>query len=308
MYPAVYPRCVPRSTTHTALCPCLSGCGRWLSGNWRVTVGLLPYIVAFDQTHRRPPINEDSAMKCNVITLKAARGRRALTQEMLAAQARIDVRTVQRAEAGEPLRQETIADLAAVLGVPSSALVVLDGSEEHANGDAPTLGQVWGAGQILKQVRSGRDVIATLEESELVKLECDVDPTEANFEALKDAVEFTESLIVDPWTWDDPPCLTFSRLVHRLEAIANMNGHLTALEGQGLAMFSGSTIERAVMPRCNAEGEVYVRDGQQPISVRATRLVIAEYASERVTVQKATKWPVEIEAAPALDPDDDVPF
>jgi len=112
---------------------------------------------------------------------------------------------------------------------------------------------------------------------------------------------------VDPWNWDDPACLRFSSLVARLEAIANMNGHLAALEAIGLALFSGSTIERAHMPRRNSDGEIYVRDGQPPISVRATRLLIAEYASERVTVQKATKWPVTI-ISPDDDLDSDVPF
>jgi transcriptional regulator with XRE-family HTH domain len=245
-------------------------------------------------------------MKCNVTTLRAARGRRALTQEMLAAQARIDVRTVQRAEAGEPLRQETIADLAAVLGVPSTALVVLD-DRGGSPGEPPQIGQIWGTGLILKRVSSGRDAITTLETSELVQLECEVDPTDENLGTLTEAVRFIESLIVDPWNWDDPPCLQFSSLVDRLQAISNFNGHLVALEGAGLALYSGSTIERALVPRRNSDGEIYVRDGQPPVIVRATRLLIAEYGSERVTVQRATKWPLEIVSSDD-DDDSDVPF
>jgi len=116
---------------------------------------------------------------------------------MLAAQARIDVRTVQRAEAGEPLRQETIADLAAVLGVPSSALVVLDGAEDSPAGEPPQIGQIWGAGLTLKRVSSGREAITTLETSELVQLECEVDPTEENLGTLTEAVRSSSPLL---WT------------------------------------------------------------------------------------------------------------
>lgn len=53
--------------------------------------------------------------------MKSARDRRAMTQEALAHQARVNVRTIQRAENGEPVRHETLADIAAALGVPVAA-------------------------------------------------------------------------------------------------------------------------------------------------------------------------------------------
>ena len=46
-----------------------------------------------------------------------------MSQENLANQARVNVRTIQRAEGGLPIRAETLAEIAAVLGVPPAGLL-----------------------------------------------------------------------------------------------------------------------------------------------------------------------------------------
>ncbi len=248
-------------------------------------------------------------MKCNTVKLRAARDRHGMTQEMLAAQAKVDVRTVQRAEAGAPLRQETIADLAAVLGVPLSGLVAKDDSET----DRGTVQSFFGPGLVLRRTAKGREVIELLETTRIGKLECDADPTEDIIDVLRGAIRFIEGMLPDPWDAEGQTgALSFSSLVDRLEAIAKMTETLADLERHGLTLFCGSTWERAVMPRWGEEG-LYTRTGQRPESVRATRLLIAQIGGDRITVQRDIDWPVKIEPEEPIGGfpeglDDDVPF
>ncbi len=240
-------------------------------------------------------------MRCDVVKLRAARNRRAMTQEKLAAEARVDVRTVQRAEAGAPLRQETLADFAAVLGLPLSGL--MDNSTERG-GEPVTSGQIFGPGLVLRRAQTGREVIELLEGTTLAKLECDADPTDDIIDVLRDAIKFIEKKIPSPWdeTEQSGP-LSFRSLVDRLEHIAQMNKIISDLEKKGLSLFYGSTWEKAVMPRWGEEG-LYVRTNQKPELVRATRLLIGQHSADKVTVQKATNWPVEIQD----DDDEEIPF
>lgn len=246
-------------------------------------------------------------MKCNVVKLKAARDRRAMTQEKLAAEARIDIRTVQRAEAGAPLRQDTIADIAAVLGVPLAGLIDRCAStSDEGNGN----GVVLGSGLALRRATVAREVIELLEDTRLGKLECDADPTEDLMEVLKVAIEFIEGMLPQPWDVETHVTLTFGSLLDRLQHIAKMNSTLEALDRHGLSLFFGSTWVNAVMPKWTEEGLAVYR-GQRPDAVRATRLLISPHSGEKVTVQAATKWPVEIVGASETtydDLDDDVPF
>lgn len=240
-------------------------------------------------------------MRCDVVKLRAARNRRAMTQEKLAAEARVDVRTVQRAEAGAPLRQETLADFAAVLGLPLSGL--MDTSTEP--GDEPvTSGQIFGPGLVLRRAQTGREIIELLEETSLAKLECDADPTDDIIDVLRDTIKFIENMLPNPWneTGQNGP-LRFQSLVDRLEHIARMNKIIGDLEKNGLSLFYGSTWEKAVMPRRGEEG-LYVRHHQPSELVRATRLLIGQHSADKVTVQQATNWPVEIQD----DDDDEPPF
>ncbi|AOF95385.1 hypothetical protein BSY17_4130 (plasmid) [Sphingobium sp. RAC03] len=129
-------------------------------------------------------------------------------------------------------------------------------------------------------------------------------------ETLRTAIRLIEGMLPEPWNEEGQyGPLFFQSLVDRLEAIAKMTAMLADLEHQGLALFCGSTWERVVMPRWGEEG-LYTRSGQPAESVRATRLLIAQIA-DRVTVQRAANWPVQIEDASwevSDNTDEDIPF
>lgn len=228
-------------------------------------------------------------MKCNIIRLRAARDRRAMTQEKLAAEAKVDIRTVQRAEAGAHLRHDTIADLAAVLGMPVGSLIDTTVPEE----DNGVRDVSFGSGLGLKRSQSAREVIELLEQSHLAKLECDADPTTENIETLTQVIELIENLLPHPWDPEKGDQLSFGSLVDRLKAIASIDKALEDLERVGLGFFTGSAWVSAIMPRWHEEG-LATSSGQRPDTVRATRLLISPSSTDKLTVSAETKWPVEI--------------
>ena len=233
--------------------------------------------------------------------MRSARERRALTQESLAHQARVNVRTVHRAESGLPIRAETLAEFAAVLGLPAAGLLgsrplkepeVID-AEADSEPDPRTS---------LKRVVSAEQVIAALERATMSALECSAEPNEATMPVLKSVVGNLEALMRSPWDFDEPSPLRFCSLINRLESVAALNTALTELEREGLALFMSTSSRYVKVPRGQEEGFRATSDRQRPEYVFAVRFLIGEYVSERVRVPATVIWPLPIED------DDDIPF
>jgi transcriptional regulator with XRE-family HTH domain len=231
--------------------------------------------------------------------MKSARERRALTQENLAHQARVNVRTIQRAETGLPIRAETLAEIAAVLGMPPAGLLGIPPLKEPEviDAEAETEAEVQTS---LKRVTSGDQVIRGLERAAMSVLECSSEPNEVNMPVLKKVITQLESLIRDPWCFDSQPPLRFKSLIDRLESVAALNSALAELEREGFALFMATSSQYVIVPRGQEEGYMATNYRQQPEYVFAARFLIAEYVSERIRVSPQVNWPLEIA--------DDVPF
>lgn len=236
-------------------------------------------------------------MLVDPLKMKSARDRRALTQEALAHQARINVRTVQRAEAGFAIQAETLAEIAAVLGLPSSGLVR---PNPAGTGDVVEAESDDRQTQILKRVESIEAVVGTLERSLMGVLGCHVEPTAENMPALRKIITNLEGLIRNPWDDSNFPPLRFDSLLGRLETVAALSQALVDIERQGLGLYLGVSIEYVKRPRYSDEGMV-THVGQTPEYVRAARFQIAEYTADRIRLPRDTIWPVDIEP-------DDIPF
>jgi transcriptional regulator with XRE-family HTH domain len=211
---------------------------------------------------------------------KLIRQRQALgySQETLATLSNVSVRTIQRAETGETLRRENMADIAAALRVSMHALAP-DGGEPASASDTITL----------RRAASAREIIDLIEESRLAKLECDADPTPDKLPILREAIALLEPRIPDPW--QDRPA--FRSLVQRLETIAELDRVMTKLAEAGLAIFVGRRFEQAVMPISFDEG-YDTRRNQQSETVAAARVLIAPATADKRTVSAAVDWPVEV--------------
>jgi len=232
--------------------------------------------------------------------MKAARDRKALTQEALAHQARVNVRTIQRAENGSPIRHETVADIAAVLGMPVAGLIGKAKLAEPAVAEG-----AWEMPmQVLKRVESGEAVIADLERSVMSSLACSAEPTPDNMPVLRSAVKLLESLQRSPWSETSSSPLSFASLLDRLEAVANLNACLSELEGAGLALYVATSTERVRVPWMTDMG-LRSFDDDPPYYRRALRMQIAEYNADRIRLPSWVRWPLE---TVATDDDDEVPF
>ncbi len=238
-------------------------------------------------------------MIIDAVKMRSARDRRAMTQEMLARQARVNVRTIQRAENGEPIRHDTLADIAAVLGLPPAGLVKGELEVEAANdvdGENETSQQ-----QVLKRAESAEVVIGLLERSVMAVLDCKAAPTETNMPVLRTIIEEMEDLGGNPWDVERALPLRFKSLLGKLEKIAALNNALTALERAGLALYSAASTVFVKVPYYTDEGMV-VTSRQRPKYVSAVRFVIAPYESERIRLSTDVVWPLDLEL------DDEVPF
>ncbi|MEQ7872524.1 helix-turn-helix transcriptional regulator [Sphingomonas sp. ASV193] len=231
--------------------------------------------------------------------MKSARERRALTQENLAHQARVNVRTIQRAETGLPIRAETLAEIAAVLGVPPVGLLAVEPFKEPEVLEAEAEAEVQTS---LKRVTNADQVVRALERAVMSAFECSCEPTEATMPTLRKAIKQVESLIRDPWCIHDQPPLRFTSLIDRLESVAALNGSLAELERQGMALYMSTSSQFVRVPQGQEEGHMAVSIRQSPEYAFAARFLIADYVSERVRVSPQVNWPLEIEY------DDGVPF
>lgn len=235
------------------------------------------------------------------VKMKSARERRALTQEALAHQARVNVRTVQRAESGQPVHAETVAELAAVLGVPPAGIIKPGPQKEEEVRDAEA---DEGQTQVVKRVEKGEIVVSTLERSAMSVLSCKAEPTEQTMPALKKLIQALEPLIGNPWEVDDAPPLRFDSLLDRLEAVSELNAALSGIEKHGMALFMAISTEHVKVPHRVEEGFMATRYNQSAEYVRAARFLIADYTAERMRVPADVVWPLD----PEPEPYDDVPF
>ena len=243
-------------------------------------------------------------MMIDGMKVKSARDRRALTQEALAHQARVNVRTIQRAECGEPIRHETLADIAAALGIPPAALLRSEATYE-ADGEQELDTTKT---QVLKRAERGDTVIALLERAVMAVIDCTADPTETNMPSLKAAITALEAHIGNVWDENNRLPLRFDSLLTKLEATVALNSVLVELERAGLALYCAASTELVKVPQMHEEG-LAISYGQRPRYATAARFVIANYENERLRVRADVIWPLQIEPEPEPEVlDDELPF
>jgi transcriptional regulator with XRE-family HTH domain len=247
-------------------------------------------------------MSNPAKIRCNGARVRQLRVEQSMTQEKLAAMSTVNHRTVQRAERGESLQLETLASLAAALGVTVGELTLNDGDPERTDRPEPSESNA----VVLRRITSGKVLIDLICDSFSGKLFFAAEPTEENIDALTDMVERIEKLIPKPWeTPMEAESPTLSQLLREALSITTK---LAQLETFGIAVFAGTYTARAQVPRYDVdEGHMYTMRNQRFEPVTVCRISINRVGVERVTVKVSDEWQDETpSSAPALD--DDIPF
>jgi transcriptional regulator with XRE-family HTH domain len=169
-------------------------------------------------------------MICDGTKVVALRAMHFFTQEQLAAKAKVDRRTIQRLEAGEPVSLETLHQVAAPLQTAVHEL--LCDQDEPADG----------AGIVLKPERSGLRLVEAICEAHRLDFGAAFEPWPEQVEAVGPFLGFLEQL--NPFTFDN--YLEYDRSLcqasGRMMAAAKVNAgieRLASLRPSGLHVLFG---------------------------------------------------------------------
>lgn len=116
-------------------------------------------------------------MRCDPNKLRLLREQKGITQEKLAHDSRTGLRTIQRAERGHSIRNETVAFIAEALSVP---ITHLRANEEDGLIETDPQHDVI----ILRRMRSASVLLDGLQKSYMCRLECSVDADGSNVSTL----------------------------------------------------------------------------------------------------------------------------
>ena len=224
-----------------------------------------------------------------------------MTQEKLAAMSKVNHRTVQRAERSGSLQLDTLASLAATLGVTVGELTLSDGGLDQT--DQPET--IESNAVVLRRITSGKTLIDLVWGSFSGKLYCAAEPTGENVDALTDMIERIEKLIPNPW--ETPMEAQSLTLAQRLREALAIGAQLAELEKFGITVFAGTYTARAQVPRYDMdEGHMYVSMSRRFEPVTVCRISINPVGVERVTVKVSDEWQDQAPSPPPID--DDIPF
>jgi len=238
----------------------------------------------------------ENLMKLDPVKLVKQRQGLGYSQQNVADKSKVNLRTVQRAEGGFSVSNESAASVAAALQTTPRALAL-----DTKSADAPAL---LGKTITLHRAMSGRSIIDTLDQTVMCKIECDVEPSPDNLAILKSVATILEENMPEPFNAEKvgwPPSRT---LAQRLDLIASLNEGLTALDGLGIGVFVGATWLDAYLPSYYYESGFFYPDDAEAAGCRAARIVISDHASEKLARRAYVQWPVKV----VEDFGDEVPF
>lgn len=236
-------------------------------------------------------------MKLDPVKLVRQRQRLGYSQQNVADKSDVNRRTIERAEAGISISNESAASIAAALQTTPHALAA---SSTPSRPAAPL-----GKTITLRRAQSGRSIMDALDQSAMCKIECDVEPTEHNLELLKTLATLLEDNMPEPLNEDKVEWPPPRRLADRLDLIARLGETIAALDALGVGVFVAATWLDAYLPKYDHyERHFFWDHDKKAIGCRAVRIVISEQAMEKVVKPAWVRWPVEVDE----DDEDGVPF
>lgn len=221
-------------------------------------------------------------MKLNREVLVSLREAKGLTQEDVASKSKLDVRTIQRAEAGQPIGAETLAQIAATLGVPNDELRSGNTSEGAQSSNPEVC--------VLHAMRSPLELLSALKSHQEADIECVAETTsKGRGEAvlsLLDAIEPAIPTLTPDVNEPIPSGIEQLRrkvaLEHKLQLV------FQKLKESGLQLFAGTFTDIKRIPQYDIDDgfwAIHSRSQPKPVAVLVMRIAAAD--QQRLVVTKA---------------------
>ena len=210
--------------------------------------------------------------------LREAKG---MTQENLAHKSNVSVRTVQRAEAGSPIDIETLAQLAATLGVPQGDLIASNPFNIGEYGETQLA--------VLLPAKSGKEVADLFRVCAEANIDHLVDiSTTAKVEPVLqflDAIEPHLPTLTPEVDWDAPVLNKVQKIRLEIQLEQMVQTALEAMKSIGLQLYIGQITAMLVVPRFDQDEGCWVyRIGQQPAPVQMAVVRIDAVGKDRLVV------------------------
>lgn len=236
--------------------------------------------------------------------IRSKRSELGMTQEKLAAMSALNTRTVQRAERGEPMSIETLAQIASALNVKTSDLRA--GHNEDLDDGNPSANAV-----VLHKTDSGKVVRDALARSFAGSIDIEIEPTAENVDLVIGLAETVERMAPEPW--DVEKFKTGPGPVsQQLRDAVELNALIDELAKLGVYVFVGTYVSSAVKPRMDGDTyDLYTSIRWKPEPVTIYRVRVSDSSVSKIAVPAHDEYPLhrpEPEPAPAADLDDNLPF
>lgn len=207
--------------------------------------------------------------------LRRLRESRALSQESLAAKCGLSRKTIQRMERGEVVRPDSLSLVALALGAPVTEFTEPDRGAEATQADRQIT---------LRRIRSGKAIMQQLAESDIGRIDCDVDACGDTIAPLTELVTALQGLVRERW---DVPKPARPALLDGLKLVAGLNDNLRLLEAHGVGLYMGHYYRFAALPGGAADPDAAERQ-QQALVI--SRVFITRGTRERMQAPIDTEW------------------
>jgi transcriptional regulator with XRE-family HTH domain len=207
--------------------------------------------------------------------LKRLREARALSQEGLAAKCGLSRKTIQRMEAGGPVRPDSLAIVALALGAPVTDFTDAPRGREPLQADRQIT---------LRRMRSGKAVVQQLAESDIGRIDCDVDACGETLAPLTELITALQGLVRERW---DTPRPVRPSLIEGLKLVASLNDNLSLIETHGVGLYMGHYYRFAALPGGAADPEAAER---QQKALVISHAFITRCSRERMQAPIDSEW------------------
>lgn len=207
--------------------------------------------------------------------LRRLREARALSQEGLAARCGMSRKTIQRMERGEAVRPDSLAIVALALGAPVTDFTDAPRGRETLSADHQIT---------LRRARSGKAVVQQLAESDIGRIDCDVDACGETLAPLTELITALQGLVRERW---DAPRPVRPVLLEGLKLVAGLNDNLRLLEAHGVGLYMGHYYRFAALPGGAADADAVER---QQKALVISRAFITRCARERMQAPIDREW------------------